>query len=492
MAKSKNSEVLLADNETGELLNIDEGIEIQYTKQYGVGCDCHSKFLQISVLVKRDITVLEYKREFNTDWDSVVKARDWILSVLETCASPPADVSGGIHYCIESTSVYHVVVLKAWDGMPSVINPSIAGASKKKTDVLDARQLAIFDLTGTWRESFVPSGEIDELRVLLAERNNFNKLATRCSNRINNTLLKFGYTLGRDGSVTNNNNIREVIEDQISDHPSEISGICPLGIPEDVKTVFSEGYRQYDMYHQLVSEYDRKIIAKIRSMKWETGTDTIDGNTMMRLLCTAPGIGEKTAILWMARIVTPRRFPNKKALAAYCALDPSLKVSAGKVTSTVKRGGCKDLHSMLCQAASNLVRRHNEPFGRWGYNIAVKSGRWKKGISAVARKLAVALYYISIRGEAFSYEKYKIMTEPDVIDISIEQLASIDPAFKRYVRILMSNGIKGTKSLVHEYYICNLSNIKGLGQKFYGALTEFIENQSYYKDKVKENEEMSE
>jgi transposase len=492
MAKRKNSEVLLADNETGELLNVDEGIEIQYTKQYGVGCDCHAKFLQISVLVKRDITVLEYKREFNTDWDSVVRARDWILSVLETCASPPANVSGGIHYCIESTSVYHVVVLRAWGGIPSVINPSIAGASKKKTDVLDARQLAIFDLTGTWRESFVPSVEIDELRVLLAERNNFNKLATRCSNRINNTLLKFGYTLGRDGSVTSNKNIREVIEDQISDHPSEISGICPLGIPEDVKSVFSEGYRQYDMYRQLVSEYDRKIIAKIRSMKWETGTDTIDGNTMMRLLCTAPGIGEKTAILWMARIVTPRRFPNKKALAAYCALDPSLKVSAGKVTSTVKRGGCKDLHSMLCQAASNLVRRHNEPFGRWGYNIAVKSGRWKKGISAVARKLAVALYYISIRGESFSYEKYKIMTEPDVIDISIEQLASIDPAFKRYVRILMTNGIKGTKALVHEYYICNLSNIKGLGQKFYGALTEFIENQSYYKDMVKENEEMSE
>ena len=170
MAKRKKSEVLLADNETGELLNVDEGIEIQYTKQYGVGCDCHAKFLQISVLVKRDITVLEYKREFNTDWDSVVRARDWILSVLETCASPPANVSGGIHYCIESTSVYHVVVLRAWGGIPSVINPSIAGASKKKTDVLDARQLAIFDLTGTWRESFVPSVEIYELRVLLAER----------------------------------------------------------------------------------------------------------------------------------------------------------------------------------------------------------------------------------------------------------------------------------------------------------------------------------
>ena len=84
------------------------------------------------------------------------------------------------------------------------------------------------------------------------------------------------------------------------------------------------------------------------------------------------------------------------------------------------------------------------------------------------------------------------MLEPDVVDISIEQLASIDPAFKRYVRILMSNGIKTTKTMVHEYYICNFSTIKGLGVKFYGALSDFIENQSYYKEKVKENEKISE
>ena len=83
------------------------------------------------------------------------------------------------------------------------------------------------------------------------------------------------------------------------------------------------------------------------------------------------------------------------------------------------------------------------------------------------------------------------MLEPDVVDISIEQLAGIDPAFKRYVRILMSNGIKTTKSMVHEYYICNLSTIKGLGTKFYGALSDFMENQSYYGEKIKEYEEVS-
>ena len=45
--------------------------------------------------------------------------------------------------------------------------------------------------------------------------------------------------------------------------------------------------------------------------------------------------------------------------------------------------------------------------------------------------------------------------------------------------------------MVHEYYICNISTIKGLGVKFYGALSDFIENQSYYEEKVKEHEKDS-
>ena len=478
MVKKNHSE-FLCDSETGEVL--ETGTEIQYTKDYGVGIDCHSKFLQISVLVKNGPSVFEYRNQFDTDWQSVVNAKEWVVSVIETNSSPFVHITDELHYCIESTSVYHVVVLKAWEGIPSVINPSIAGASKKKTDVLDAKMLAVQDLTGIWPSSFIPSSEVDQLRLLLAERDNFNRLAARTSNRINNSLLKFGYTVGRDGSVTKNTKVREMIEDQISDDPSDHYNVCPEGIPENVKCVFIEEYMQYDMYRELVRDYDKRIRSMVCSMNWETADSEIPGRQMLKILCTAPGIGEQTAILWLAKIVTPRRFRNEKALAAYCSLDPSLKVSAGKVTSTVKRGGCKDLHSALCVAASNLVRRHNEPFGRWGYNIAVNSGRWKKGISAVARKLAVALYFMSLRGEEFSYEKYRMMTEPDVIDISIEELANKEPAFKRYVRILISGNIHTTKQMVHSYYLCDLTNIKGLGKKFYGLLKEFIGNQEKYR-----------
>ena len=478
MVKKNHSE-FLCDSETGEVL--ETGTEIQYTKDYGVGIDCHSRFLQISVLVKNGPSVFEYRNQFDTDWQSVVNAKEWVVSVIENNSSPSVHITDNLNYCIESTSVYHVVVLKAWKGIPSVINPSIAGATKKKTDVLDAKMLAVQDLTGIWPSSFIPSAEVDQLRLLLAERDNFSRLASRTSNRINNSLLKFGYTVGRDGSVTKSAKVREMIEDQISDDPSDHYNVCPEGIPENVKCVFIEEYRQYDKYRELVHDYDKRIRSMVCSMNWETADSEIPGRQMLKILCTAPGIGEQTAILWLAKIVTPRRFRNEKALAAYCSLDPSLKVSAGKVTSTVKRGGCKDLHSALCMSASRLVSRHNEPFGRWGYNIAVNSGRWKKGISAVARKLAVALYFMSLRGEEFSYEKYRMMTEPDVIDIPIEDLANKDPAFKRYVRILISNRIHTTKQMVHSYYLCDLTNIKGLGKKFYGLLKEFIGNQEKYR-----------
>ena len=221
-------------------------------------------------------------------------------------------------------------------------------------------------------------------------------------------------------------------------------------------------------------------------MKWETGDGEISGEEMMKLLTSAPGIGNQTAVLWLSRVITPRRFPNAKALAAYCGCDPSVKVSAGKVTSTVKRGGRTDLHSALCMAASNLMRRHSEPFGMFGYNIAMQTGVWKKGVSALARKLAVAMYYMALYNKPFSYESYTMITEPDVMNISIECLVKLNPSFKRYMRHLISNNITDTKQLVHKYYICELTGMKGLGKNFFALTKDFISDQKKYKKLLEE------
>ena len=92
-------------------------------------------------------------------------------------------------------------------------------------------------------------------------------------------------------------------------------------------------YQKYDQLREL-SEYWRfKAEEKVRSMEWEGGSGTLSGSEML-VLTTAPQVGITTAITWLVHIITPRRFPNAKAVAAYCGLDPSLKVSAKYVTST--------------------------------------------------------------------------------------------------------------------------------------------------------------
>ena len=472
----------------GQDIVAQEGVEIRYTKDYGCGLDVHRKFIQVSVLVKHDLSVFEYRHEFNTDWESVLKAKEWVITIVKSYSSPSLDPSEHFHYVLESTSSYHCVIVKAWKGIPSIINPSLARAGAKKTDILDAKTLAIADLTSIWPASFIPDDNIVELRMLVDERTRYKRKATQISNHINQSLLKIGINVSLNGSVSKNADVRSLVasmlqEAQLSEDSSTVesekTSSLPT-IPSDLICLFQHEYDEYNHCQEKISDYSVRILAKIHSLQWETQTGTISGEEMIRILTSAPGIGIQTAIMWLSRVVTPRRFSNEKALAAYCGCDPSLKVSAGKVTSTVKRGGRKDLHSAFCLAASNLMRLHSEPFGKCGYHSAMQTGVWKKGVNALARKLIVALYFMASRGESFSYEKYKMIQEPDVLNVSSEILVRLNPDFRRYLRYLLKNNITDTKTLIHQYYICALPSIKGLGKHFFALVKDFIDHQDHY------------
>ena len=461
----------------------DDGVEVIPTKDYGIGIDCHSRFLEIVVLVKRDSDYYEYCREVSTDWNSMKEAYTWTIHVLNTCADPPIRLSLPLHYCIESTSTYHLPVLLAWEGAPCVVNPALAGATKRKTDKLDARLLAIHDLTGIWRPFYVISTDVQDLRVLIGQRDYFSRSATRIGNRINSTILKFGYTIGREGSVVKNDVIRSTVENLISDNPlPDSSTLPPDRIPLSSRSVLREDYKQFDDFSQRVSEYNRIIRDKVYEMNWPIRNGkSVSGRELIPILMTAPGIGERTAITWLANIVDPTRFPNQKAVAAYCSLDPSLKISAQKVTSTKKRKGNKALHSALCMSASIIIGNHDEFFGRWGYRIYQQTGKWKKATNAVARRLSAALYFMNLNAEPFSYDNYQLTKEISVLDIPLDDLEKLNHGFHRYIIILKSVGIFCTKSLVHSYYTCELRGCKGLGPRFYTLVKEFIDNQDQYR-----------
>jgi len=486
------SPILPSDLEAG-------GIEVQSLRPYGVGLDVHKLFIQVSVIVKKGNSYFEYRKEFKTTWDDVCNAKKWVISIIEAQSNPKVTVdSEPFRYCLESTAQYHEVVIRAWQGEPELINPLLAGATLRKTDVADASKLARMSLSGVWRAFYVPSDDIREARALLAERSNYGLMAARTSNRINSMLLRFGITVGREGSVTKSWRVRGIVEglieddSDVADEPAaeqdmeegDESGfsisLCPDGLPESVKELIREEYDLYDSHIAMRDVFQQKVVDKVRSMKWETLDSALEGDEMLHLLETVPGIGTVTGCIWLANIITPRRFPDAKACSAYCGLDPSVQISAKHVTGRKMRKGNKDLHSGLTLAAGNLINRHSEPIGQWGYRLYLQTGRWKKAVNAVARRLAMSMFQVQLRGEAFSYEKYNIVRRAKVIDISVEDLVVLKPEFNRYIRILKENGIDTTSQMVTAYEAFTLTKMKGLGKKFYTLVQDFIDNQKDY------------
>lgn len=461
----------------------DDGELMILSKEYGVGIDTHSKFIYVSVIVRVNGELRRHDNTFETAWDQLILARRWIREILVTKPVPPIteDITH-FHYTIESTSVYHYPVMKALDGSPSVVNPLLASPSRRKTDALDAKLLAYQNITGLWPSSYVVNDDINAARVLLAQRETMRDMATKTSNQINNYIIRYGITLGRLGSVTATKYIRAIIEDKIEGRAIERDDCPPTEMPIEVRQTLKMLYDRWDDFKKKQKEFEVMAIEKIKSIEWVTGEgELVQGDVLLQKLCTVPAIGPVAASIWLCNICDINRFPCCKACVAFSGLDPSLKVSAGKVTSVVKRGGNKAIHWVLTQAAQVLLRNRSEAFGIWGYQIYVNSGKYKKAVSAVARRLAVGLYHVHRTNTEFSYQGYKVETRHEVEYYGLSELCQMIPELKRWYRTLLIDGYTDTKLLVQAYDDFSLKTKKGYGKKFFEILREFINNQKKYR-----------
>ena len=476
------------DEETGELHMSDlagieivlekyEGKEVKPAYPYAIGIDVHRDFLQISVMVRIEKNVKEYHFQCKTDHASLLHAKDFAIKIIEHFSEPHIDVDREkVRYACESTGNYHQPLLKAWGGVPIVVNPSIAKAGRRKSDRLDAKVLCQNALLGTWPESYIVSDVVHEIRTLNLQRDHCERNANRIGNNINSELLRYGVNVSSQGSVTLNHDVRNLVMDQLSEHPQMEPGCTVDLIPPDIKKVLKTCYEEWDKQKAASAKYSTMIVDKVCSVKWKCGDSTIDGRKMIDLLRTVPGIGETTAIVWLSTVICAHRFDNCLKCAAYCGFDPSNATSAGKVVSAKKRKGHMNIHAKLCQCAAVLINKASEPFGRWANQILQRTGSFSRARAALARKLCIALYYVQLKGVAFSYDSYRL-EEPDVIDIRLEELVIIDHRFKRYVKKMLPLGISTTQEMVHWFQLCKFKKVKGLGKGFYSLVREFIDSQ---------------
>ena len=145
---------------------------------------------------------------------------------------------------------------------------------------------------------------------------------------------------------------------------------------------------------------------------------------MRKSLESVPGVGTRTAIVWLAEVGDILRFATANRLIAYAGLDPSGEISAGKVVDTKVRKGNARLHHALRNAARAMLRHAPScQFSVWAraYLGRQSRGGKSKAIHALARRVCKAMYYCHRKNQPFDESKYESMPQVEIEPLDEEE-----------------------------------------------------------------------
>jgi transposase len=106
------------------------------------------------------------------------------------------------------------------------------------------------------------------------------------------------------------------------------------------------------------------------------------------------GVRELVAFALGALIGDIHRFADPRKLVKYIGLNPAFDHSGqGQWSGGIAGHGRKDLRGLLIESAQAILRA-NHPLAKWGKKLLARKGSLNLAAGAVARKLAVAVWYL--------------------------------------------------------------------------------------------------
>jgi len=106
------------------------------------------------------------------------------------------------------------------------------------------------------------------------------------------------------------------------------------------------------------------------------------------------GVREMVAFALGALIGDIHRFAEPRKLVKYIGLNPAFDHSGqGAWSGGIAGHGRKDLRGLLIESAQAILRSHH-PLAKWGKKLLARKGSVNLAAGAVARKLAVAIWYL--------------------------------------------------------------------------------------------------
>jgi transposase len=273
------------------------------------------------------------------------------------------------YYHIHDTLSEHLDVTVAHPGKLTLI-----ANADKKTDRVDAKELARMVRLDSIPESYVPTDEIREARALVRGRQKLVETRTEYANKIHGLLSDHGITQDiKPLSVSGRESLRE------------------LSLPTPWNTMLMS---YLEMIETLTEEIDRleDAIEEQAGSLPET-----------QLLMTIPGVSYYSALMIYAEIGEISRFDRDKEVVSYAGLNPVIRESGdSRIEGSISKRGSRQLRWILVQCARTAVHTCNDEYlSRFYDRLAGKKGS-QKAIVATARKLLVSIYHMLSREEVYN------------------------------------------------------------------------------------------
>jgi Transposase and inactivated derivatives len=284
---------------------------------------------------------------------------------------------------IEATGIYYFYLhekLTEKGYKLTVINPlHLTEILGKKTDKLDAQRLLVAHMTGVIKGSYIPTGEIMELRELTRYRESLVEKTTQVKNEIRKILEFAGYKI--QPFDKKGRKLLEKLakgEELSKEEKEELKEKLGRNLNDAEKLALKQLVELLKNLEKMIKDVEDTINSKIPKPVIE--------------LSKIPGIGLISAATIYAEFGDVSRFSSSKAARAYAGFAPKTKQSGDSESHSGMIRGNKYLRRALYLVAK--VARGLEPFKGYYERLITRGKSVTQATCALAGKLASICYHV--------------------------------------------------------------------------------------------------
>lgn len=379
----------------------------------------------------------------------IVQKFSTYTSGLEACRDLLLDC-GVTTVAMESTSVYWMNlcdILEAAGIEVCLVNPKkFRMVPGRKTDVLDCQWLQTLHLYGLLSGSFIPQGNIRQLRSYMRQRENILQDRTRYVLRMQKAMIRMNLMLvnvidditGKTGTAIiesilqgerNPYRLASLRDGRVKKSEEEIAEALQGDYKEDQLFLLKTNYDTYCFFSKQLEELDQQIAALLKlfpqkqkeekndmlpkkekskpkksrgknDLRTKENLDAILLNITGTDLTSIIGLQANTILQIISEVGTDMsKFPTAKHFASYLGFTPHNKITGGVIISS-KTDRIKSHAAQAFKKVIPSISRGKTALASFYHRIAAKSGTGK-AVVAVCRKLAMIFYNTLYYGKEY-------------------------------------------------------------------------------------------